>query len=207
MFLENDNDTDDKKTRVISIPGKNDIIVKLADNSEKNSEISEKSCIFNEIHSPKSRKSRHFSFYRNRRRYFADKSKRHRGTWTKRGGVVLIIRNLTRDVTNADIKTIFGKIGPLRRCGIHWNSRWEKRDIAEVEYLYDYDAFKAYKKLDYKSIKGIPIRIEMEYKKNLFSYNDERFPFFNSRHNYYKLWRRKKYFSLKRRIFGKFWKF
>ena len=53
---------------------------------------------------------------------------------------------------------------------IIWNNRYENKNIAEVEYAYISDALKAYWKLDYKSIKGIPIRIGIKdmMNKNLF---------------------------------------
>ena len=43
-----------------------------------------------------------------------------------------------------------------------WNSLNGTKDIAEVEYIYSSDAYKAYRKLDFKSIKGEPIRIEIK---------------------------------------------
>lgn len=72
-----------------------------------------------------------------------------------------MVRNLTRNATNSDIKYLFEKIGPLKRCGINWNNLGESKGTAEVEYLYRKDAFKACKELDYKSIKGVPIRLEI----------------------------------------------
>ena len=58
-------------------------------------------------------------------------------------------------------KYLFEKIGPLKRCGINWNELGESKGTAEVEYFYRKDAFKACRELDYKSIRGVPIRLEM----------------------------------------------
>ena len=66
---------------------------------------------------------------------------------------------MAKEVTNYELKSIFEKIGPITRCDVIWNNRYGNKNIAEVEYVYISDAFKAYRKLDYKSIKGIPIRI------------------------------------------------
>ena len=93
--------------------------------------------------------------------YSNDNRRRQRGTGFRRRGVKIIVRNLTRNATNADIKSVFEKIGPLRRCGINWNSLGESKGTAEVEFLYRSDAFKAVRKLDYKSIKGVPMRLEV----------------------------------------------
>ncbi len=49
----------------------------------------------------------------------------------------------------------------MKRCGINWNNLGESKGTAEVEYLYRKDAFKACKELDYKSIRGVPIRLEI----------------------------------------------
>ena len=68
---------------------------------------------------------------------------------------------LTRNATNSDIKHLFETIGPLKRCGINWNSLGESKGTAEVEYFYRDDAFRAFRKLDYKSIKGSPMRLEI----------------------------------------------
>ena len=90
-----------------------------------------------------------------------DSRKRKRGLRPRRRGVKIIVRNLTRNATNADIKSVFEKIGPLRRCGINWNNLGESKGTAEVEFLYRSDAFRAMRRLDYKSIKGVPMRLEM----------------------------------------------
>ena len=156
--------------RVIERPGKENINVKLADNSGKKAETAKRT-------TRTRRKVRRFRNALGRKNYTGnrnlrprrrtqskfsnDSRKRQRGLRPRRRGVKIIVRNLTRNATNADIKSVFEKIGPLRRCGINWNNLGESKGTAEVEYLYRSDAFKAVRKLDYKSIKGVPMRLEM----------------------------------------------
>ena len=93
--------------------------------------------------------------------YSNNNLRRQRGIRNRRRGVKILVRNLTRNATNLDIKYLFERIGPLKRCGINWNNLGESKGTAEVEYLYRRDAFKACKELDYKSIRGVPIRLEI----------------------------------------------
>ncbi len=83
----------------------------------------------------------------------------------------IIVRNLAKSITNYDLKKLFEKIGPLKRCGINWNNLGESKGTADVEFVYEKDAIKAKKKYDYKQIKNIPIRIEIIKNKN-FSINN-----------------------------------
>ena len=83
----------------------------------------------------------------------------------------IIVRNLAKTITNYDLKKLFEKIGPLKRCGIKWNNLGESKGTADVEFVYEKDAIKAKKKYDYKQIKNIPIRIEIIKNKN-FSINN-----------------------------------
>ena len=92
---------------------------------------------------------------------YSNDGRRQRGLRYRRRGIKILVRNLTRNATNSDIKYLFERIGPLKRCGINWNNLGESKGTAEVEYLYRKDAFKACKELDYKSIKGVPIRLEI----------------------------------------------
>ena len=92
---------------------------------------------------------------------YSKNGRRQRGLRFRRRGVKILVRNLTRNATNLDIKYLFERIGPLKRCGINWNNLGESKGTAEVEYLYRKDAFKAVKELDYKSIRGVPIRLEI----------------------------------------------
>ena len=101
------------------------------------------------------------SLCRNGQKDYTNNNRRQRGLGIRRRGVKIIVRNLTRNATNADIKSVFEKIGPLKRCGINWNNLGESKGTADVEYYYRRDAFKACRKLDYKSIRGVPIRLEM----------------------------------------------
>ena len=155
--------------RVIERPGKENINVKLADNTGKKAETAKRPRL--------RRRILRFKNTLGRKNYSGTRSKpptrqrssklsnvsgrRQRGLGIRRRGVKIIVRNLTRNATNKDIKSIFEKIGPLRRCGINWNSLGESKGTAEVEYLYRSDAFRACRKLDYKSIKGVPMRLEM----------------------------------------------
>ena len=152
----------------IERPGKDDIKVKFADNTDKKPETAKK------INRPR-RRFRRFKNSLGRRNYtskrniapnrrtgnYSNDSRRQRGLRNRRRGVKILVRNLTRNATNLDIKYIFEKIGPLKRCGINWNDLGESKGTAEVEYLYRKDAFKAVKELDYKSIRGVPIRLEI----------------------------------------------
>ena len=154
--------------RVIERPGKDNINVKLADNTGKKAESAKRTTTRRRVRRFRNALGRknYSGTRRNTPRqrsqnYSKDNRKRQRGTGFRRRGVKIIVRNLTRSATNADIKSVFEKIGPLRRCGINWNSLGESKGTAEVEYLYRSDAFKACRKLDYKSIKGVPMRLEM----------------------------------------------
>jgi len=149
----------------IERPGKEDINVKYADNTGKKPETAKaprrrvrrfrnslgKRNYINRRSGPPSR----------RRGTFSTDDRRQRGLRTRRRGIKILVRNLTRNATNSDIKHLFETIGPLKRCGINWNNLGDSKGTAEVEYLYRKDAFKACRKLDYKSIRGVPIRLEI----------------------------------------------
>ena len=149
----------------IERPGKEDINVKYADNTGKKPETAKaprrrvrrfrnslgKRNYINRRSGPPSR----------RRGTFSTDDRRQRGLRTRRRGIKILVRNLTRNATNSDIKHLFETIGPLKRCGINWNNLGDSKGPAEVEYLYRKDAFKACRKLDYKSIRGVPIRLEI----------------------------------------------
>ena len=161
MEVENNN------SERIERPGKEDINVKFADNTGKKAETAQKTI----------RPRRRFRRFKNslgRRTYtgkrniaprrsgnYSNNLRRQRGLRNRRRGVKILVRNLTRNATNLDIKYLFERIGPLKRCGINWNNLGESKGTAEVEYLYRKDAFKACKELDYKSIRGVPIRLEI----------------------------------------------
>ena len=160
--MEVENSTSERIER----PGKEDINVKFADNTGKKAETAQKS----------TRPRRRFRRFKNslgrrtytgkrntapRRSNYSNNLRRQRGIRNRRRGVKILVRNLTRNATNLDIKYLFEKIGPLKRCGINWNNLGESKGTAEVEYLYRRDAFKACKELDYKSIRGVPIRLEI----------------------------------------------
>ena len=163
-------EVENNSERVIERPGKDNINVKLADNTGKKAETAKRT-------TRTKRKVRRFRNALGRKNYTGnrnmpsrrrsltkfsnDSRKRQRGLRPRRRGVKIIVRNLTRNATNADIKSVFEKIGPLRRCGINWNNLGESKGTAEVEFLYRSDAFRAMRRLDYKSIKGVPMRLEM----------------------------------------------
>ena len=158
----------ENSTEKIERPGKEDINVKFADNTGKKAETAKKTT------GPR-RRFRRFKNSLGRRNYtgkrnissnrrsgnYSKDNRRQRGLRYRRRGIKILVRNLTRNATNSDIKYLFEKIGPLKRCGINWNNLGESKGTAEVEYLYRKDAFKACKELDYKSIKGVPIRLEI----------------------------------------------
>ena len=156
-----------EKETVIEREGKEGVKVKFADNTGKKSETSKRRVTRRKFR--KFRISRGRSNYlgrskinQNRSGYSSNKNqRRQRGVGERRGGVKIIVRGLTRSVTNNDIKSIFEKIGPLRRCGINYNNLGESKGTAEVEYYYRRDAFKACRNLDYKNIRGVPMRLEM----------------------------------------------
>ena len=155
----------DNNEKTFIIEGKKRFIVKLEDNTGKEPETEEiipKKRNFHHNIPSKINCSiyRYIHRFRGRHNLFYNTRRRQRGLCPRRrGGVKLIIKNLTKEVTNYDIKSIFEKIGPISRCGIIWNNIYGNKNVAEIEYVYSSDAFKAYRKLDYKSIKGIPIRI------------------------------------------------
>ena len=155
--------SDNNKEIVIERAGKETVNVKLADNTGKKSETSKRKIVRRKIRRFRgSLGRRNYIGNRNRKNNFTNKNqRRQRGLTNRRRGVKIIVRNLTRNATNTDIKALFEKIGPLRRCGINWNNLGESKGTAEVEYYYRRDAFKACRKLDYKAIRGVPIRLEM----------------------------------------------
>ena len=167
MDIDNNDNNDNNNEGTFIIQGNRQFIVRLADNTDKKSEDDERSYYRSRFHfnTPNRvicHRMRGNYPYRWRQNYFYNNQRRQRGLWFGRGRNIIIIRNLAKEATNADIKSIFAKIGPIRRCGIKWNSLRGTKDIAEVEYVYCSDAFKAYRILDYKSIKGLPIRIEIK---------------------------------------------
>jgi THO complex subunit 4 len=157
-----------EEERVIERPGKENFNVKLADNTGKKAETAKRGRGRPRVRRFKNVLGRNnYSGSRNapsKRRSQnppTDTRKRQRGLRPRSRGIKIIVRNLTRNATNSDIKAVFEKIGPLKRCGINWNNVGESKGTAEVEYLYRTDAFRAFKKLDFHSIKNVPIRLEM----------------------------------------------
>ena len=148
----------------IERPGKEDLNVKYADNTGKKPETAKAPARRRIRRFRNSLGKRNYINKRNtpsRRRNYPTDERRQRGLRTRRRGIKILVRNLTRNATNSDIKHLFETIGPLKRCGINWNNLGDSKGTAEVEYLYRKDAFKACKELDYKSIRGVPIRLEI----------------------------------------------
>ncbi|MCQ2817706.1 MAG: THO complex subunit 4, partial [archaeon] len=79
----------------------------------------------------------------------------------QRRGIRLIIRNLTKNVTNGELKEFFQRVGPLKRCGINYNEIGDTKGTADVQYIYENDAFKAFARFNNKMLGGVPIRIEI----------------------------------------------
>ena len=150
----------DSNERTFILEGTKNFVVKLEDNKGKEPETARKRNFhYNILNKTDYFKNRYIRPYRGRQKLFHNNRRRQRGLWPRRRGFKIIIRNLAKEVTNYELKSIFEKIGPITRCSIIWNNRYGNRNIAEIEYVYISDAFKAFRKLDYKSIKGIPIRI------------------------------------------------
>ena len=119
----------ENSTEKIERPGKEDINVKFADNTGKKAETAKKA--------PVRRRFRRFKNSLGRRNYIGNKkiptrrrstnysndSRRQRGLRYRRRGIKILVRNLTRNATNSDIKYLFEKIGPLKRCGIIWENQ------------------------------------------------------------------------------------
>jgi hypothetical protein len=66
----------------------------------------------------------------------------------------LHISNLNKKVLNSDLKQIFGKIGTLKRCGIHWDSLGNSMGTADLEFLNANDAQRAideFNSIDFKN--------------------------------------------------------
>jgi RNA recognition motif-containing protein len=161
-------DVESNTERVIERPSKENINVKLADNTGKKAETAKRTRprrrvrrFRNTLGRKNYSGTRKIPLRQRKQNYSNDSRKRLRGTGFRRRGIKIIVRNLTRSATNSDIKSVFEKYGRLRRCGINWNSLGESKGTAEVEYFYRDDAFRAFKKLDYKSIKGSPMRLEI----------------------------------------------
>lgn len=158
--MKKDNDSTDKS---FVLKGTKNFMVKLKDNSGKEPETATlRNFDYNNPNKISYWKKRYNHPYRGRQTLFYNNRRRQRGLWSRRRGFKIIIRNLAKEVTNYDIKSVFEKIGPINQCGIIWNNRYGNKNIAEVEYVYLLDAFRAFRKLDYKSVKGIPIRIEIK---------------------------------------------
>ena len=81
---------------------------------------------------------------------------------TNKNNVRLLVRNLTKNVNNSDLQKMFEKVGPLKRCGIHYTSLGDSKGVADIEYLYNKDTYKALRQLDFKNLKGVPIRLEIK---------------------------------------------
>ena len=81
---------------------------------------------------------------------------------TDKNNVRLLVRNLTKNVNNSDLQKMFEKVGPLKRCGIHYTSLGDSKGVADIEYLYNKDTYKALRQLDFKNLKGVPIRLEIK---------------------------------------------
>lgn len=170
MEVENNNNNEgNNKEILLQRRGQEPMTIKLADNTGKKSETAKKRIPSKRLRFKKTLGRRNYIGSRvksqrrgtDNRKDFGNRNRRQRGLGMRRRGVKIIIRGLTRNVTNQDIKYHFEKIGPLKRCGINWNQLGESKGTAEVEFYYRRDAFTAVRKLDYKNIRGVPIRLEI----------------------------------------------
>lgn len=167
----NNNNSSNNKEILLQRPGQEAMTIKLADNTGKKSETAKRRLPPKRLRFKKSLGRRNYiggrgkqglrnkKDARNNNKDF--RNRRQRGVGMRRRGLKIIVRGLTRNVTNQDIKYNFEKIGPLKRCGINYNNLGESKGTAEVEYYYRKDAFTACRKLDYKNIRGVPIRLEI----------------------------------------------
>jgi RNA recognition motif-containing protein len=67
----------------------------------------------------------------------------------------LLVTNLHQNIINSELKvrgylfkTIFEKVGPLKRCGIHWDNLGNSKGTADVEFFKSEDAKKAVEEFD-----------------------------------------------------------
>lgn len=80
----------------------------------------------------------------------------------------LRISNLHYNVMNDElfvqlfiiVQEIFSSIGPLRRCGIHWDKAGISKGTADVEYENHRDATAAVERLNGKEVEGMRIKVE-----------------------------------------------
>lgn len=168
MEVENNQSgSSNNKEILLQRPGQESMTFKLADNTGKKSETAKKRLPSKRLRFKKSLGRRNYISSRNKQNLrknnkdFNNRNRRQRGLGIRRRGVKIIVRGLTRNVTNQDVRYVFEKIGPLKRCGINWSDLGDSKGTADVEYYYRKDAFTAFRKLNYKPIRGVPIRLEM----------------------------------------------
>lgn len=89
----------------------------------------------------------------------------------------LIITNLHKGVNNQELKGIFEKIGPLKRCGVHWDKIGNSTGVADVEYVNPKDAKEAVEYFNKAEIEGIFMKVQYNDRDNSKKYD---------RHNFHK---------------------
>lgn len=71
----------------------------------------------------------------------------------------MVIRNLNKTIVNSELKTIFEKVGRLKRCGIHWDNLGNSKGTADVEYYRAEDAQKAINDYNHASINELEMKV------------------------------------------------
>lgn len=66
----------------------------------------------------------------------------------------LIVTNLHKEVTDAELKELFEQMGKVKRCGIHYDDSGKSKGEADVEYEKSEDAYKAIEYLNYAEVEG-----------------------------------------------------
>ncbi|OMH78782.1 THO complex subunit 4B [Zancudomyces culisetae] len=77
------------------------------------------------------------------------------------GGNKILVDNLDYKVTEGDLRELFGKVGPVRRATLNYDSRGRSRGKGEVIFSRSGDALKAMEKYNRVPLDGRPMKIEI----------------------------------------------
>ena len=101
----------------------------------------------------------------------------------------LIITNLHKGVNNQELKGIFEKIGPLKRCGVHWDKVGNSTGVADVEYVNPKDAKEAVEYFNKAEIEGIFMKVQYNDRDNSKNYEHHNFHKSDTATNHKRLFR------------------